>query len=77
MNWWNPASPERACRASRDFWNRWHDAFPRQRVTTQPVVAEGDTIAQASTFQGTHSGSLTTPGGTWVPGPGARRAPRS
>jgi hypothetical protein len=36
------------------------------------VAAEGDTIAQASMFRGTHTGSLTNPGSTRVPGPGAQ-----
>jgi predicted ester cyclase len=51
----------------REFWALWNDAFPDNRVTTQIMVAEGDTVAQASMFQGTHAGPLANPDGEAIP----------
>jgi predicted ester cyclase len=51
----------------RDFWAMWNGAFPDNRISTQTTVLEGETIAQASTFQGTQTGPLQTADGTQIP----------
>jgi predicted ester cyclase len=56
----------------RDFWTLWNGAFPDSRVSSRTTVVEGETIAQASTFQGTHTGPLLTAEGAEIPRPGAR-----
>ncbi len=48
----------------------WKEALPDVRGTVQRVLAEGGTVAQEVTWQGTHAGPLETPGGT-VPASGA------
>jgi predicted ester cyclase len=51
----------------RDFWALWNGAFPDNRISSQTVVVEGETVAQASTFQGTQTGPLFTADGTEIP----------
>ena len=48
----------------------WKEALPDVRGTVQRVLADGYTVAQEVTWQGTHAGPLETPGGT-VPASGA------
>jgi steroid delta-isomerase-like uncharacterized protein len=51
----------------RDFWALWNGAFPDNQVRINVLVAEGSTVAEESTFQGTHTGPLTTPDGGQIP----------
>jgi predicted ester cyclase len=47
----------------REWWAMWNTAFPDNRVSHQALVAEDDALVAESTFQGTHTGPLTTPDG--------------
>jgi predicted ester cyclase len=51
----------------RDFWALWNGAFPDNRISSQTIVVEGDTIAQSSTFQGTQTGPMIGADGTEIP----------
>lgn len=44
------------------FPTEWFDPFPDLRVTVDQQIAEGDRIAEALTFTGTHSGTDFLPG---------------
>jgi steroid delta-isomerase-like uncharacterized protein len=51
----------------RDFWALWNGAFPDNRIGYRTLVVEGRQVAQASTFQGTHTGALLGPEGSAIP----------
>jgi predicted ester cyclase len=44
------------------FPSQWFDPFPDLHVTVDQQVAEGDRVAEAVTFRGTHSGTDFHPG---------------
>ena len=46
-----------------DFWNAWNGAFPDNQVMINLLVAEGSSVAEEATFQGTHTGPLIAPDG--------------
>jgi steroid delta-isomerase-like uncharacterized protein len=41
------------------FFTMFRDAFPDVAVTIDQIVADGDSVAVATTFTGTHEGELT------------------
>jgi predicted ester cyclase len=62
-----PGFTGKGMQGMREFWALWNGAFPDNRISTQMSVVEGETIAQASTFQGTHTGPLPGAAGTELP----------
>jgi uncharacterized protein (TIGR02246 family) len=51
----------------RDFWAAFHGPYPDNRVIVHRLVAEGSTVVEEGTFQGTHTGSMTAPDGREIP----------
>jgi steroid delta-isomerase-like uncharacterized protein len=58
----------------RDFWATWQNAFPDNQVVINLLVAEGSTVAEESTFQGTNTGPLFGPDGGEIPPTGRSAA---
>jgi steroid delta-isomerase-like uncharacterized protein len=57
-------------------WEHWRNAFPDLNGTITNAVACGNTVVQEITWQGTHSGPLSLPGGT-IPPSGKRQITRT
>jgi steroid delta-isomerase-like uncharacterized protein len=51
----------------RDFWAAFNGPYPDNRVLVHRLVAEGSTVIEEATFQGTHTGSMTAPDGREIP----------
>ncbi len=51
----------------RDFWAALNGPYPDNRVVVHRSVAEGSTVVEEATFQGTHTGSMTAPDGREIP----------
>ena len=55
----------------------WKRAFPDERGTITGVYTSGDTVAIEVTWEGTHSGPITTPDGQELPASNKRVAVKS
>jgi hypothetical protein len=51
----------------RDFWAAFNGPYPDNRVIVHRLLAEGSTVVEEGTFQGTHTGSMTAPDGREIP----------
>ena len=49
--------------AATQYAMAWLNAFPDARLTIKNELVSGDWVAQEFTFEGTHEGTLTGPGG--------------
>jgi len=50
-----------------EYWQGWSEGIPDVKGTVHRAVASDNTVALELTWQGTHTGSLQTPGGTIPP----------
>ena len=48
---------------AREWWAMWNTAFPDNRVGHRSVLGAGAALVVEATFEGTHTGPLTTPDG--------------